>query len=150
LKKKRKKSKIIVLSFNVRAKSAVVAPPLSSVLGNLGLNTSKFCVEFNDLTKDLMPYYIIKVYLKLDLIAKSWIMKFAQLKSSLMFKLSRYLKQFSKKGSGGLVYFNKYVLSVKNFFLIVILFTGNLSDVDLKKYYAILKSMKITLVDDSR
>jgi ribosomal protein L11 len=44
------------LSFYLKAKSATISPPLSSVLGNIGVNTGNFAKEFNNLTDSLQPY----------------------------------------------------------------------------------------------
>jgi large subunit ribosomal protein L11 len=51
-----KEAKFIIIC-NIYAGSAETAPPLGTILGNLGVNTVKFCKEFNDFTIDL-PIYI--------------------------------------------------------------------------------------------
>ncbi len=43
------------------AKSAEPVPPLGTILGNLGVNTVKFCEEFNNFTKNLPNYFLVKV-----------------------------------------------------------------------------------------
>ncbi len=43
----------------LKAKSAEPIPPLGTILGNLGLNTVKFCEEFNIITKDLPSYFLL-------------------------------------------------------------------------------------------
>ena len=50
-------------SVFIRAKSAENGPPLSTVLGNIGVNTVKFIKEFNDFTKDLPVYFLLKVHI---------------------------------------------------------------------------------------
>ena len=64
-KKKKKKKNLLInlkfLIFYLKANSATVSPPLSSVLGNLGLNTSNFCKEFNKLTEELSNYFLLKI-----------------------------------------------------------------------------------------
>ena len=42
------------------AKNAEPAPPLGTILGNLGVNTVKFCEEFNNMTKNLSTYFLLK------------------------------------------------------------------------------------------
>jgi large subunit ribosomal protein L11 len=37
------------------------APPLGTILGNLGVNTIKFCEEFNKSTSKLPSYFLVKV-----------------------------------------------------------------------------------------
>jgi len=41
--------------------SAEPAPPLGTILGNLGVNTVKFCEEFNIFTKNLPKFFFLKV-----------------------------------------------------------------------------------------
>src|SRR5450432_3627835 len=45
----------------LRAKMAESGPPLGTILGNLGINTIKFCKEFNDFTLDLPNYFKLRV-----------------------------------------------------------------------------------------
>jgi len=45
----------------IRANSAETGPPLGTILGNLGLNSAKFCKDFNELTKELPNYFVLKV-----------------------------------------------------------------------------------------
>lgn len=51
----------IKLVIYIRANSAKSGPPLGTTLGNIGVNTMKFCKEFNDFTKDLPNYFLLKV-----------------------------------------------------------------------------------------
>src|SRR5271154_4311497 len=37
------------------------APPLGTVLGNLGVNTVTFCTNFNIFTKTIPPYFLLQV-----------------------------------------------------------------------------------------
>jgi len=43
------------------SKSAEPLPPLGTILGNLGVNTIKFCEEFNNFSKNLPSYFLLKV-----------------------------------------------------------------------------------------
>lgn len=43
------------------SKSAEPLPPLGTILGNLGVNTIKFCEEFNNFSKNLPTYFLLKV-----------------------------------------------------------------------------------------
>jgi large subunit ribosomal protein L11 len=45
----------------LRSQMAETGPPLGTILGNLGLNTVKFCKEFNDFTSELPSYFLLKV-----------------------------------------------------------------------------------------
>lgn len=50
-----------IVDIFIRAQSADMGPPLGTVLGNLGVNSSKFCKEFNEFTKELPNYFLLKV-----------------------------------------------------------------------------------------
>ncbi|NCQ52385.1 hypothetical protein GW796_10995 [archaeon] len=54
-------SKVKKVSLYIRAGSAEAGPPLGTVLGNLGVNSSKFCKEFNAFTENLPNYFKLKV-----------------------------------------------------------------------------------------
>jgi ribosomal protein L11 len=43
------------------AHAAEPVPPLGTILGNLGVNTVKFCEEFNVYSKNLPVYFLLKV-----------------------------------------------------------------------------------------
>lgn len=43
------------------SQKAEAVPPLGTILGNIGVNTIKFCDEFNIYTKDLSNYFLLKV-----------------------------------------------------------------------------------------
>jgi len=51
----------IKLTLYIRAGQAESGPPLGTILGNIGVQTVKFCKEFNDYTKELPTYFLLKV-----------------------------------------------------------------------------------------
>jgi len=48
-----------VIDVYLCSATADSGPPLGTILGNLGINTAKFCKDFNDFTKELPPYFIV-------------------------------------------------------------------------------------------
>lgn len=48
-------------SIYIRAQSADAAPPLGTILGNIGVNTINFCTAFNIYTKQLPNYFLLGV-----------------------------------------------------------------------------------------
>jgi|ERR1700733_14481786 len=52
---------VIKLIIYIRAQGAESGPPLGTTLGNIGVNTIKFCKEFNDFTKELPNYFMLRV-----------------------------------------------------------------------------------------
>lgn len=49
------------LQLYIQSQTADAAPPLGTVLGNLGVNTVNFCKEFNTYTADLPSYFTLSV-----------------------------------------------------------------------------------------
>jgi len=54
------------LKVYIKAQGAETGPPLGTILGNVGLNTIKFCKEFNDFTKELPSYFKIGVIISIE------------------------------------------------------------------------------------
>lgn len=50
-----------IIYLFIRSQIAESGPPLGTVLGNIGINATKFAKEFNDFTKDLPSYFLLKV-----------------------------------------------------------------------------------------
>lgn len=53
------------LQLYIQSQSADAAPPLGTVLGNLGVNTVNFCKEFNSYTADLPSYFTLSVFIEI-------------------------------------------------------------------------------------
>jgi large subunit ribosomal protein L11 len=51
----------IRLTIYIKAGQAESGPPLGTILGNIGVQTVKFCKEFNEYTKELPLYFLLKV-----------------------------------------------------------------------------------------
>lgn len=49
------------LQLYIQSQTADAAPPLGTVLGNLGVNTVTFCKEFNAYTAELPSYFTLSV-----------------------------------------------------------------------------------------
>ena len=47
-----------VVNLQIQAGKANPAPPVGPALGQAGVNSQQFCVQFNDKTKDQMGYVI--------------------------------------------------------------------------------------------
>ena len=55
----------IKFSMFLRAKNVDSGPPLSTILGNYGVNTIAFCKEFNEFTKELPNYFLLEIKLRI-------------------------------------------------------------------------------------
>jgi ribosomal protein L11 len=48
------------VTMAIRCQSAESGPPIGTVLGNLGVNSVKFCQQFNEVTSDLPNYLVVR------------------------------------------------------------------------------------------
>lgn len=140
------KEKIKFLSFYLKANSATVSPPLSSVLGNIGLNTSNFCKEFNKLTEDLADYIVLKVFLKVNLSSRTWVIKLGKMPITYIFRLISKKKKKKYYGSGGFFFKELYYITLLDFFLVILFFNKIITISEIKNKLAILKSMDIVIL----
>lgn len=60
------RSNKIKIKIFIKSQMAENGPPLGTILGNLGLNTMKFCKEFNEFTKDLPDYFKLIVKMTIN------------------------------------------------------------------------------------
>jgi large subunit ribosomal protein L11 len=98
---------IIKLTIYIRANSAESGPPLGTTLGNIGVNTIKFCKEFNEFTQDLPNYFLLKVNIVVSE-NKSYIFN-VQL-PSVGFFISLLKKEESIKDLNGSISINNYII----------------------------------------
>jgi hypothetical protein len=47
------------VTMAIRCQSAESGPPIGTILGNLGVNSIKFCQQFNERTSDLPNYLVV-------------------------------------------------------------------------------------------
>jgi len=95
-----------VIFLFVRAQMAEAGPPLGTVLGNLGINAIKFCKEFNEFTKDLPSYFLLKV--------KILIMEDRSYSFSILPPTTGFLLMFVKVQQSVII-LSKFNRGVKNF-----------------------------------
>jgi ribosomal protein L11 len=94
------------LILYIRANSAKIGPPLGTTLGNIGVNTAKFVKEFNEHTKELPNYFLLKVII---LISESKNFTFSVELPSLGFFCSLLKKEQKIKDKNGMIIMYNYI-----------------------------------------
>lgn len=97
---------VIKLVIYIRANGAESGPPLGTTLGNIGVNTIKFCKEFNDFTKELPNYFMLRVSIT---IAENKAFTFTVDLPSVGFLISLLKKEETLKNKDGVVTNNTYI-----------------------------------------
>lgn len=77
----------------LQAKKAEPVPPLGTILGNLGLNTVKFCEEFNNYTQELPQYFILKTLINV-FENRTYKMEIEGITVGFLLKLLKFEKKF--------------------------------------------------------
>ena len=97
---------IIKLTLYIRANNAESGPPLGTTLGNIGVNTIKFCKEFNEFTKDLPNYFLLRVSI---IVAENKGFTFSVSLPSIGFLIFLLKKEEVLKNKDGVVTNNSYI-----------------------------------------
>jgi large subunit ribosomal protein L11 len=97
---------IIKLVIYIRANGAESGPPLGTTLGNIGVNTIKFCKEFNEYTKELPNYFMLRVSIT---IAENKAFTFTTDLPSIGFLIYLLKKEETFKNKDGVVISNSYI-----------------------------------------
>lgn len=85
--------KACTIKMFMRAQVLESGPPIGTVLGNIGINALKFCKEFNDYTKELPSYFVLKVVINI-LEDRSYIFKIYAPATGFIINLLKFDKNF--------------------------------------------------------
>jgi large subunit ribosomal protein L11 len=113
----KKKKQLIQFSMFLRAASVESNPPLSTILGNYGVNTVNFCKEINEYTKDLPNYFLLEVLITIKE-DKSFSFKIKEPSIAFLLKLCAHDFKIFKKGQGGLKEFVIRSINIKDLYII--------------------------------
>jgi large subunit ribosomal protein L11 len=125
----------------LRANSVEANPPLSTILGNYGVNTVNFCKEINEYTKDLPNYFLLEVIITIK-DDKSFSFLIKEPTIAFFLKLCAHNTIIFKKGQGGLKEFNIRTINLKDIYLISYFKYGYCSIFTLKTICGTLNSSK--------
>ena len=138
----------IIKTFSLNLRMGIIesGPPLSTILGNFGINTVKFCKELNEFTTMLPNYFIleVKVIIYTD---KSYIFFICEPTVAMLLKLVSFKIDIPVKISGGLKSKSLSVVKLKDLFLISYFKFGISNDENLiKSIYGTLMSLNYYVV----
>jgi ribosomal protein L11 len=127
-------------SLNLRMGQIESGPPLSTILGNLGINTVKFCKELNELTNLLPNYFVleVKIFINLD---KTYSFVICEPTLALLLKLVVIKKEIPVRTSGGFKTKEQFGVMLKDLYLICYFKFGKCNNRLLKSIYGTLVSL---------
>jgi large subunit ribosomal protein L11 len=134
-----------VFSIALRMGKIEAGPPLSTILGNVGVNTVKFCKELNEFTKDLPFYFLleVKIFIYLD---KTYSFKVIEPSVALLLRLLTFKKELLVNMAGGSKKKTLDVIRIEDLYLISFFKFGNCSSTSLKSVYGTTSSLNLNVI----
>ena len=91
-----------------------------------------------------MPNYVlIKVFVKVDLASRTWVIKLGAIPTPYLYRLLTLKKKVKLKGAGGFYFEEVFSLKAINFFLVIFFLKNYIIKSDVKIHLSIIKSMKV-------
>jgi len=137
--RKKDKSNLVEFSMFLRAGNVDSGPPLSTILGNYGVNTSAFCKDFNEQTKVLPNYFLIETFIVVNS-DRTYSFFIKEPSVAFLLKLVSGKSEIYVKGQGGLRKQYLKTVRIKDVYLVSLLKFGSLNSLSLKTVCAILTS----------
>jgi len=139
--------KEIIKTFSIflRSNKVEAGPPLSTILGNFGINTVKFVKDFNEFTKELPDYFLLVVIINVynD---KSYNFLLNEPSVSLLLRLLSFEKNFLVKGSGGYRPFKYKVILLNDIYLISFFKFKKCDDRALRHIVGTIQAMDLNVI----
>lgn len=136
-----------IFSISLRSSKVEAGPPLSTILGNFGINTVKFVKDFNEFTKELPDYFLLVVFIYIYS-DKSYKFILNIPSISLLLRLVSFDKDFLVKGSGGYRPLKYKVIYFKDIYFISIFKFGYFNDKTLRLILGTIQSMDLNVISD--
>ena len=116
----KKKLKTVQFSIFLRAGNADSGPPLSTILGNYGVNTMNFCKDFNEKTKLLPNYILLEVFIAIDR-DRTYKIGIKEMSVAYILKLIVRKTPIYKKGQGGFKIHYLKTVSIRDVYFVSLL-----------------------------
>ena len=143
--RKREKQNSINFSMFLRTKNVDSGPPLSTILGNFGVNTIAFCKEFNEFTKELPNYFLLEVSINING-DRTYNFNLKEPTAAFLLKLVVKKTEIFKKGSGGLKMDYIKIIKLLDIYLICLFKFNSFENSCLKNVCSILSSSHYFIV----
>ena len=132
-------------SLNLRMGLIESGPPLSTILGNFGVNTKKFCEELSESTNNFPNYFFLEVNI-IIFSDKSYLFFLNEPTVSLLLKLVSFKKEIKIKTSGGIKFSSIICVRLKDLYEISYFKFNNHSDKSLRSIYGTLSSLNFYVI----
>jgi len=129
-------------SIYLRMGSVESGPPLSTILGNFGINTVKFVKDLNDFTSDLPTYFLLVVNVKINS-DRTYKFEISEPSVTQLLRILSRKKQMFVLTQGGLKSIDIKVVNLRDLFFISNVKFGNFDESSLRMLYGSIISLGI-------
>ena len=127
-------------SIYLRMGSVESGPPLSTILGNFGINTVKFVKDLNEFTGELPTYLLLVVNVVINS-DKTYKFELNEPSVTQFLRILSKKKQVYIKAQGGLKSIDIKVISIKDLYFICYTKFGNFDDSSFRMLYGSICSL---------
>jgi len=127
-------------SIYLRMGSVESGPPLSTILGNFGINTVKFVKDLNEFTGELPTYFllVVKVFINSD---RTYSFEINEPSVTQFLRILSKKRQVYVLAQGGMKTVDIKVISIVDIYFISMIKFGNFDDSSLKMLYGSISSL---------
>jgi ribosomal protein L11 len=127
-------------SIYLRMGSVESGPPLSTILGNFGINTVKFVKDLNEFTSELPTYFLLVVNVVINS-DKTYIFELSEPSVTQLLRILSKKKQIYILAQGGLKTIDIKVINIKDLYFICYTKFGNFDDSSFRMLYGSICSL---------
>jgi len=127
-------------SIYLRMGSVESGPPLSTILGNFGINTVKFVKDLNDFTSELATYFLLVVNVTINS-DRTYKFEINEPSVTQFLRILSKKKQISVLAQGGFKDVDIKVINIEDLYFICKTKFGNFDESSLRMIYGSLSSL---------
>jgi len=136
-------------SIYLRMGSVESGPPLSTILGNFGINTIKFVKDLNEFTSDLPTYFLLVVNVVINF-DRTYKFDINEPSVTQFLRILSYKKQIFVLSQGGLKTIDIKVINIKDLYFISKIKFNNYNDSSLRMLYGSISSLDMYISDEEK
>ena len=136
-------------SIYLRMGSVESGPPLSTILGNFGINTIKFVKDLNEFTSDLPTYFLLVVNVSINS-DRTYKFDINEPSVTQFLRILSYKKQIFVLSQGGLKTIDIKVINIKDLYFISKVKFNNYDDSSLRMLYGSISSLDMYISNDEK
>ena len=122
-------------------------PPLSTILGNFGINTVKFVKDLNDFTGELPTYFLLVVNVTINS-DRTYKFDISEPSVTQFLRILSRKKQISILSQGGFKFIDIKVIAIKDLYFISKTKFGNCNDSSLRMLYGSISSLDMYIITE--